>query len=113
MFQAARLGVVALALMLTSMTTMATEKISAPIAAQKPYTVKSPFGERQDPWYWLRDDERQNPEMLAYLKAENDYLATVMAPHRGLEQKIYNEIIGRLKQDDATVPQRRNGYWYY
>jgi len=113
MFQAARLGVVALTLMLTSMTTMATEKMTAPIAAQKPHTVKSPFGERQDPWYWLRDDERQNPEMLAYLNAENDYLAAVMAAHRPLEQKIYDEIIGRLKQDDATVPQRRNGYWYY
>ena len=113
MFQVARLGVIALALMLTSMTTMATEKMSTPRAAQKPHTVKSPFGERQDPWYWLRDDERQNPEMLAYLKAENDHLAAVMAPHRELEQKIYDEIIGRLKQDDSTVPQRRNGYWYY
>ena len=113
MFQVARLGVIALALILTSTTTMATEKMSTPRAAQKPHTVKSPFGERQDPWYWLRDDERQNPEMLAYLKAENDHLAAVMAPHRELEQKIYDEIIGRLKQDDSTVPQRRNGYWYY
>jgi len=113
MFLAARLGVIALTLMLTSMTTMASEKMSTPRAAQKPHTVKSPFGERQDPWYWLRDDERQNPEMLAYLKAENDYLAAVMAPHREVEQKIYDEIIGRLKQDDSSVPQRRNGYWYY
>ena len=62
MFQVARLGVIALALILTSTTTMATEKMSTPRAAQKPHTVKSPFGERQDPWYWLRDDERQNPD---------------------------------------------------
>jgi oligopeptidase B len=51
--------------------------------------------------------------MLAYLEAENTYLNAVMAPHRALEQKIYDEIIARLKQDDASVPQRRNGYWYY
>jgi len=51
--------------------------------------------------------------MIAYLEAENDYMKAVMAPHRTLEQALYEEIIGRLKQDDASVPQRRNGYWYY
>ena len=84
-----------------------------PRAAQRPFTVTSPFGHREDPWYWLRDDERKDPAMLAYLEAENEYLRAVMAPHRPLEQRIYEEIIGRLKQDDASVPQRRNGYWYY
>jgi oligopeptidase B len=84
-----------------------------PRAAQRPHVVTSPFGDRQDPWYWLRDDERKNPEMLAYLEAENEYMKAVMAPHRPLEQKLYDEIVGRIKQDDASVPQRRNGYWYY
>ena len=86
---------------------------TAPKAEQRPHTVTSPFGDREDPWYWLRDDERKNPQMLAYLEAENAYLQAIMAPHRALEQKINDEIIGRLKQDDASVPQKRNGYWYY
>jgi len=88
-------------------------EIQPPKATQRTHTVTSPFGDRIDPWFWLRDDERKNPEMIAYLEAENDYMKAVMAPHRTLEQALYEEIIGRLKQDDASVPQRRNGYWYY
>jgi oligopeptidase B len=88
-------------------------EIMAPQAEQKPHIVSSPFGERADPWYWLRDDERRNPQVIAYLEAENRYLAEQMAPYRALENSLYEEIIGRLKQDDASVPQRRNGYWYY
>src|SRR5690554_5252257 len=44
-----------------------------PIAEQRPYVVASPHGDRQDPYYWLRDDTRSDPEMLAYLNAENAY----------------------------------------
>lgn len=97
-----------------TMSVSAVEKTPAPpAAAQRAHTVSSPFGDRQDPWYWLRDDERKDPAMLAYLEAENAYLRAVMAPHRALEQRIYDEIVARLKQDDSSVPQRRNGYWYY
>jgi oligopeptidase B len=103
----------ALLCVFSSTLTVATAEPTPPKAAQRAHTVTSPFGKREDLWYWLRDDERKNPEMLAYLEAENTYLNAVMAPHRALEQKIYDEIIARLKQDDASVPQRRNGYWYY
>jgi len=84
-----------------------------PRAEQRPFTVISPFGKREDPWYWLRDDQRTDKDMLAYLEAENAYMAAVMAPQRAAQEKLYNEIIGRLKQDDSSVPQRKNGYWYY
>ena len=84
-----------------------------PRAEQRPFMVTSPFGARPDPWYWLRDDKRADKDMLAYLEAENAYLGAVMAPHRALEDKLYGEIVGRIKQDDATVPQRQHGYWYY
>jgi oligopeptidase B len=112
------LGTIAIALLVASggylgMNTVNATEIQPPKAAQRPHVVTSPFGDRVDPWYWLRDDERKNPEMIAYLEAENAYMKAVMAPHRALEQKVYEEIIGRLKQDDASVPQRRNGYWYY
>ncbi len=51
--------------------------------------------------------------MLAYLQAENAYRAHVMAPCARLEERLYQEFISRLKQDDASVPYRKNGFWYY
>jgi oligopeptidase B len=87
--------------------------IKPPIAAVRAHTVSSPHGKRSDPYYWLRDDDRTNPEVLAYLSAENAYHAQHLAPVKPLEDTIYAEIIGRLKQDDSTVPYRKNGYWYY
>jgi oligopeptidase B len=83
-----------------------------PIAAAKPHSVVSPFGARTDPYYWLRDDERADPEVLAYLRAENAFRERSMAAAKPLENALYEEIIARLKQDDSTVPYRKNGYWY-
>ncbi len=83
-----------------------------PIAAVRPHAVKSPHGERIDPYYWLRDDERADPQVLAYLREENAYRERCMAPLKALEDALYEEIIARLKQDDSTVPYRKNGYWY-
>src|SRR5882757_7619813 len=88
-------------------------KLEPPIAAVRAHTVSSPHGKRSDPYYWLRDDERTNPEVLAYLSAENAYHAQHLAPVKPLEDQIYAEIVARLKQDDSTVPYRKNGYWYY
>ena len=78
----------------------------------RPHPVKSLHGERIDPYYWLRDDERANPQVLAYLREENAYRERVMAPLKALEDALYEEIVARLKQDDSTVPYRKNGYWY-
>jgi oligopeptidase B len=84
-----------------------------PVAAVKPYTVKSPNGDRSDNYYWLRDDTRSNPEVLAHLQAETDYAETKLAHTKPAQELLYNEIVGRIKQDDATVPYRKDGYWYY
>jgi oligopeptidase B len=86
--------------------------IKPPIAAAKPHAVASPFGTRPDPYYWLRDDERTDDDVLSYLKAENAYRERSMAHSKPLENALFDEIIGRLKQDDSTVPYRKNGYWY-
>ncbi len=83
-----------------------------PIAAVRPHPVDSPFGARIDPYYWLRDDERKDPDVLAYLNAENAYRERSMAAVKPLENALYDEIVGRLKQDDSTVPYRKSGYWY-
>ena len=85
-----------------------------PDAAKKPHTVKAPHGaERQDEYYWLRDDKRQDKAMLGYLQAENAYTDAVMAPLKPVEDQLYTEIVARIKQDDASVPYRERGYWYY
>lgn len=83
-----------------------------PTTAQHPYQVESPHGTRIDPYYWLRDDERTNPAVLAQLHAENDYVSQVLAPAQSLIDGLYQEIVARLKQDDASVPVRYRGYWY-
>lgn len=85
-----------------------------PDAAQRPHVVRAPHGaERTDPYYWLRDDSRQNPEVIGYLQAENAYADAVLAPLRPLQDTLYDEIVARIRQDDASVPFRERGWWYY
>ena len=84
-----------------------------PVAAVRPHEVVSPNGTRVDEYYWLRDDTRKDPDVLAYLEAENAYKAAMTAHTKALEDRVYNEIIARIKQDDASVPYRKRGYWYY
>ncbi|HEX8061659.1 MAG TPA: S9 family peptidase [Allosphingosinicella sp.] len=85
-----------------------------PVAAKRPHEVKGPGGiVRNDEYYWLRDDDRKNPEMLAYLTAENAYADAVLAPLKPLQEKLYGEFIGRIAQDDSSVPFRKRGYYYY
>ena len=85
-----------------------------PVAAKRPFVIKAPFGAtRTDDYYWLRDDSRKDPDMLGYLNAENAYADAVLAPTKPLQDKIYAEITGRIKQDDSSVPYRLRGYWYY
>jgi len=85
----------------------------APIAARRAHDVPSPHGARTDDYYWLRDDQRLNKEMLAYLDAENAYADAMLEHTRPMQERIYAEIVSRIKQDDATVPFRDRGYWYY
>jgi oligopeptidase B len=66
---------------------------------------------RIDDYYWLR--ERDNPKVVEYLKAENDYLKAVMKPTEAFEEALYKEIVGRIKQTDMSVPYRSEGYYYY
>lgn len=67
--------------------------------------------ERVDPYYWLND--RENPEVIDYLKAENAWSDAMMQSTEDLQQKLYDEMVGRIKKDDETVPYLLNGYWYY
>ncbi len=91
---------------------LAQDAAKPPVAAQKPHVVKGPK-DRLDPYYWMRDDTRKSPEVLAYLNAENAYTDSVMAPLQPLMDKVNAEIVGRIKQDDSSVPYRDRGYFYY
>jgi oligopeptidase B len=66
---------------------------------------------RQDPYYWLR--ERENPEVVAYLEAENAYTEAATAHLRGLEDRLFEEIVGRIQQDESSPPVFEDGYHYY
>ena len=99
--------------MLTSLHLMAAMPSSAPVAPVKPYIVKSENGDRQDPYYWLRDDKRQAPDVLAYLNAENQYYQQYADQYKSLSKSLADEIIGRIKQDDSTVPVVKGDYSYY
>jgi len=84
-----------------------------PIAKRIPHLVESPNGDRSDDYYWLRDDSRQSKDVLDYLNAENAYRDALMKPTEALQEKLYAEMVARLKPDDASVPVLDHGYWYY
>ena len=93
---------------------LAADLPTPPDVEKKPHQVQAPFGAtRSDEYYWLRDDTRKHPQMLAYLNAENAYTDTVMAPLKPLQARLYDEIVGRIQQDDSSVPYRERGFWYY
>jgi len=88
-------------------------ELKPPIAERKPHAVASPNGTRDDPYYWLRDDTRSNPEVIGYLKAENAYYEAKTEAYKDLTEALSKEIIGRLKQDDSSVPYKYKDYVYY
>jgi oligopeptidase B len=83
-----------------------------PPTAKKLPTVTSIHGdERVDDYAWLRD--RNSPEVLAHLEAENAYAEAMMRPTEALQEELYQEILGRLKQTDRNVPFRKGDWFYY
>ena len=82
----------------------------APVAARRPHALTSHGHTRSDDYYWLR--ERENPEVLAYLQAENAYTEAMLAGSAALRAELAAEMQGRIRKDDATVPYRLDGYWY-
>jgi oligopeptidase B len=93
--------------------------VKPPVADKE---AKELTGNRIDNYYWMKlSDEQKNAtqkdeqtqKVVNYLTAENDYLKTNLKHTEGLQKKVYDEIIGRIKQTDESVPYKDNGYWYY
>ncbi|EMP4351330.1 S9 family peptidase [Proteus mirabilis] len=105
-----------MAILITATPTMAqTEKdvIMMPPKANKIPHVMTDHGDtRTDNYYWLRDDARKDKQVIDYLKAENAYTESVMAAGKTLENTLYNEMVERMAQNDASVPYDYNGYTY-
>jgi oligopeptidase B len=86
-----------------------------PIADQRPYRFERHGVTIEDPYHWLRDPgypKVENEEVLAYLKAENAYFEAAMAPHKALIETLFQEMKGRIKEDDRSVPVK-DGDWLY
>ncbi|MBJ7220616.1 MULTISPECIES: S9 family peptidase [unclassified Brenneria] len=86
--------------------------MTVPQAAKRPHPLTIHNDTRIDNYYWLRDDRRTDPDVLAYLQQENQYSREVMAPYDALKQSLYDEMVNRIPSEDMSVPYVKNGYRY-
>jgi oligopeptidase B len=85
-----------------------------PVAKKEPKVTRIHGYEIVDNYAWLRDrGDKKNPEIMQYLEAENAYTESFMNPHKPFVDNLYNEMLGRIKQDDTSVPYRLGDYWYF
>jgi oligopeptidase B len=84
---------------------------SPPRAPRRPHVVTAHGDARIDDWYWLRD--RDDPEVTAYLEAENAYTRHVFTPLEPLHERLYSEMRARIQETDSSAPSRKGPWWYY
>ncbi|WP_076919827.1 S9 family peptidase [Pseudoalteromonas sp. SK18] len=84
-----------------------------PIAKKQPHALTTHAKTRSDDYYWMRDDERQNAEILAHLAQENAYCDEQLAAIKPLQNTLFEELKGRIVKDDNTVPVKDGQYWYH
>ncbi|WP_417291100.1 S9 family peptidase [Corallibacter sp.] len=82
----------------------------APVAKKIPHELKIHNDVRVDNYFWLND--RENPDVIAYLQAENAYTKDVMTHTEDFQKSLFEEMKARIKEDDSSVPYKLNGYWY-
>ena len=87
------------------------ENVMPPKAEKKPKELTIHGDTRVDDYFWLK--ERENPEVIKYLEAENEYTETMMKHTKKFQDNLFEEIVGRIKQTDESVPYKDNGYFYY
>jgi oligopeptidase B len=104
--------VVLFSLLFSWYATVAVAQNVAPPIAEKIPKIDTSFGDiRVDNYFWLRD--KNNPEVIKYLQAENKYTETVMKPTEKLQEKLYKEMLSRIKETDLSVPEKIDDYYYY
>lgn len=85
--------------------------MEAPVAKIETKELKIHGDSRTDNYFWL--NQRENPDVIAYLEAENAYTKSMMGHTNNFQTKLFDEIVGRIKQTDVSVPYLENGYYYY
>ena len=85
--------------------------MNPPVAPKIPKVLETHAHQRVDQYYWMND--RENPEIIAYVEAENAYTKSVMAPTEDFQTELFEEMKGRIKEDDQTVPYFKSGYYWY
>lgn len=89
-----------------------TDSLAPPMAKRVPHTHITHAHARPDPYHWLRDDDRKDPEVIAYLEAENAYTGQALTPGAATAKTLLAELEGRIEKDDRSVPVKRRDYWY-
>ncbi|WP_225035790.1 S9 family peptidase [Winogradskyella sp. SM1960] len=84
--------------------------LNPPIAKKIPHQLEMHGDIRVDNYFWMKD--REHPEVIDYLKAENEYCDSEMAHTKGFQKDLFEEMKARIKEDDSSVPYKYNGYWY-
>src|SRR6266566_1308030 len=82
-----------------------------PVARREPVEYVLHGDRRVDHYAWLR--HKENPEVISYLQAENAYTDTILKPTEPFQEKLYQEMLGRIQQTDLSVPYRLRGYLYF
>src|SRR2546426_10238903 len=85
--------------------------LKPPVARREPVEHVLHGDRRVDHYAWLR--HKENPEVIAYLEAENSYTDAILKPTEAFQEKLYQEMLGRIQQTDLSVPYRLRGYLYF
>jgi oligopeptidase B len=104
---------IALAALALVLTACSSEKapLPTPTPEKRAVTLEIHGDERVDDYYWLR--ERENPEVIAYLEAENAHTEKTLSPFKGLQNVLFDEMKSRIQQDEESAPYKRGDYYYY
>lgn len=85
--------------------------LSPPVAERRSHAIEKHSTRWEDPWFWIR--EKDDPKVNEYLTAENAYTREVLAPTEALQKTLFDEMKGRIKEKDQSVPQKDGEYYYY
>ncbi|ATC96224.1 oligopeptidase B [Pseudoalteromonas tunicata] len=96
----------------TEVVSATTSVALAPVAKKVPYEMEIHGDKRIDNYYWMRDDKREDPEILAHLAAENDYTNAQLAHTEKLQAELFEELKARIEKNDDSVPVKKGQYFY-
>ncbi|MGS0537021.1 S9 family peptidase [Pseudoalteromonas sp. SaAl2] len=86
---------------------------NAPVARKQSHSLIAHEKKRVDEYYWMRDDEREAPEILEHLNAENEYCDKQLAPIKSFQTQLFDELKGRIVKDDNSFPVKDGQFWYH